>query len=138
MQVSGTIFNRCQLSKGHLSKKHMSWWHLSISAISQVLMRTYCLILLRFEKLGTYCLTWQIIPDAKQSIGSNLERVKIRSYKYYYLSNRTWLYCSAWLRLKLKLAYTIFLLLIPHFHHHKPFHQLQLWKRHNKLNVVYP
>merc|ERR1711875_135502 len=49
----GDIYNRLQLSPQHFSRQHLSWGHLSISAISQ-------LLLARFESnfkqrvLGTY------------------------------------------------------------------------------------
>ena len=33
--VPGIIFNRCQALQRHLSRHHMSWQHLSISAICQ-------------------------------------------------------------------------------------------------------
>ena len=37
MQLPGTIFSRCQPLCWYLSNQHMSWWHLSISRISQLL-----------------------------------------------------------------------------------------------------
>ena len=36
-----TIFNRCQLSRWHLSRQHLSWQHLSISEISQLLLTKF-------------------------------------------------------------------------------------------------
>ena len=36
------IFNRCQLLWWHLTRQHMSWEHLSISAISQLLLFRFC------------------------------------------------------------------------------------------------
>ena len=36
--VPGTIFNKCQLSRWHLSRQRMSWQHLSISVISQLIL----------------------------------------------------------------------------------------------------
>ena len=40
-QLSGTIFNRCQLSQWHLLRQHLNWRHLSISAISQLLWNQF-------------------------------------------------------------------------------------------------
>ena len=39
--MSGTIFNRCQLSWGCLSSQYLSWQHLSISGISQLLLTQF-------------------------------------------------------------------------------------------------
>ena len=37
-KLSGSIFNRCQLSQWHSSRQHLSWGHLSISAITQLIL----------------------------------------------------------------------------------------------------
>ena len=74
-EVPGNIYNRFQLSRWHLSRQHLLWWHLYISGISQLLLTQFGLNF----KGKVKARSWQSQCKFMARSRRGLDKVKARS-----------------------------------------------------------